>query len=133
MGYSGFLLKIGNYTIPNEFIQFKTYKAKLSVTDVDSYRDADVVLHRFSSEHTLNKVEFNTIYLTDSQMETLMSGIRKNYTIAKERKSLATIFVPELNDYMTQSVYLSDPEYTIYNVVGNRILYMPTRLAFIAY
>jgi hypothetical protein len=133
MAYAGFLIKVGNYTIPTEYIQFKTYKTKLSVVDVDSYRDADVKLHRFASEHTLNKVEFNTIYLTDDKMDALMSNIRENYTVAKERRMIATVFSPELGDYMTQDVYLADPEYTIYNVVGNRILYMPTRLAFTAY
>jgi hypothetical protein len=66
-------------------------------------------------------------------MDELMSNIRRNYTVAKERKAMVTVYVPELSKHMTQDMYLADPEFTIYTVANGRILYMPTKLSFTAY
>jgi hypothetical protein len=133
MAYSDYLIRVGNYTIPTSFMQYKTYKTKLAVVDVDSYRDADVVAHRFASEHVLNKVEFSTIYLFDDRMDELMANIRGSYIVAKERKLSATMWVPELGRHMTQEMYLADPEFTVYTLGNGKILYMPTKFSFTAY
>ena len=135
MAYAGYLVKVGDYTIPaGKFIKAQSYKATLSVQDLDSYRDANGVLHRTALEHRVNKVEFETpAMLTNTQMAELFSNIANNYTVPTERKFIGTFYVPEIDAYVSQDMYMSDPSFTIYGIFDNVIKYNPVRIAFIAY
>lgn len=135
MAYSGFLFKVGNYVISGkEFISADGISITRNVQDVDSYRDADGILHREALEHSPIKVEFSTRnMLTDAKMQELLSNIRSNYTNAAERKVLATVYVPELGDYKTCEMYMSTPTPEIYGVMRGVIYYKPMRLAFVEY
>ena len=135
MAYAGYLIKVGNYTIPaNKFIRAGSYKATLSVLDLDSYRDANGVLHRTSLEHKVNKIEFETpAMLTNTEVAELMANIRGNYTIPAERRLMGTIYVPELDEYVSQDMYMADPSFTIYGIFDGVVKYNPIRIAFIAY
>ena len=66
-------------------------------------------------------------------MNELFSNIRANYTNAVERRSTAKIYIPELDSYVTQSVYLSDPEFSIWGIINGKIYYNSLRIAFIGY
>lgn len=135
MAYQGYLIKVGDYIISGkDFIRADSYNATLIVQDLDSYRDMEGVLHRTALNHRVNKIEFETrAMLTDTQMEELLSNIRNNYINANERKVSATVYVPELNEYMTQDMYLADLQFSMYGVFNNVIRYNPVRFAFIAY
>lgn len=135
MAYSGFLVKVGNYEIPaDKYIKTQSYKATLSVQDLDSYRDANGVLHRTALEHRVNKVEFETpAMLTNAEMSELFARIRENYTLPAERRFIGTVYVPELDEYISQDMYMSDPQFTIYGIWGDVIKYGSVRIAFIAY
>lgn len=135
MAYAGYLVKVGDYEIPaDKFIMAQSYKATLSVQDLDSYRDANGVLHRTALEHRANKVEFETpAMLTNTQMAELFNSIANNYTVPAERKFVGTFYVPELDDYVSQDMYMADPAFTIYGIFDGVIKYKPTRIAFIAY
>ena len=135
MAYAGYLVKVGDYTISaGKFIKAQSYKATLSVQDLDSYRDANGVLHRTALEHRVNKVEFETpAMLTNTQMAELFSNIANNYTVPTERKFIGTFYVPEIDAYVSQDMYMSDPSFTIYGIFDNVIKYNPVRIAFIAY
>ena len=135
MAYAGYLVKVGDYTISaGKFIKAQSYKATLSVQDLDSYRDANGVLHRTALEHRVNKVEFETpAMLTNTQMAELCSNIANNYTVPTERKFIGTFYVPEIDAYVSQDMYMSDPSFTIYGIFDNVIKYNPVRIAFIAY
>lgn len=135
MSYQGYLIKVGNYTIPTDkFIQAESYKVALNVQDLDPYRDANGVLHRGALEHRVPKVEFETpAMLTDLEMAEFMGKIRENYIISAERKVSAKVYVPELDDYVTQDMYMTDPEFPIYGNYGGVLRYSPVRIAFIGY
>lgn len=135
MAYQGYLIKVGDYIISGkDFIRADSYNATLIVQDLDSYRDMEGVLHRTALNHRVNKIEFETrAMLTNKQMEDLLSNIRNNYINENERRVSATVYVPELDDYMTQDMYLSDMSFSIYGVFGGVIRYNPVRFAFIAY
>ena len=135
MAYAGYLVKVGDYTIPaNKFIRAESYKATLSVQDLDSYRDANGVLHRTALNHRVNKMEFETpAMLTNTQMAELFSNIANNYTVPAERKFIGTFYVPELDAYVSQDMYMSDPSFMIYGIFDGVIKYNPIRIAFIAY
>lgn len=133
MSYQGYLVKVGNYKIPNDFISAETYVAYKSVQDLDSYRDANGHLHREALSHVPCKAEFETPSLTASEFAKTMQGIKSNFTNSLEKKASVTIFIPEDNDYITQDMYMPDINVTIDSVLNGDLLYKPVRLAFIGY
>ncbi len=134
MAYQGYFIKAGKYVIPTKYIKVQSYKATLSVQDLDSYRDADGVLHRTALEHRVNKIEFETpAMLTNTEMTELLGNVRDNYTVSAERKFVGTFYVPELDEYVSQDMYMADPLLNIYGILNGVIRYNPARIAFITY
>ena len=68
-------------------------------------------------------------------MATFMGNIRSNYTIPLERKAMVSAYVPEINDYVTQEMYMSDPQFKIKRIddATDTVYYEPVRIAFIGY
>ena len=135
MPYSGFLLKIGDYTVSGKsIVSADGIKITRNVQDVDSYRDANGVLHREALEHTPIKVEFSTRnMLTDAEMQDFLGNIRRRYINEAERKVLATVYVPELGDYRTCEMYIATPEPEIWGVKKDILYYKSMRIALIEY
>ena len=136
MGFNGYLLKVGNYEIDGyKYINYADYNVTWNSQDLDSYRDANGVLHRNALSHRVAKVEFELREgLTNDEVATFMGNISSNYTNATERKASVTVFVPELNDYVTQDMYMSDPQFKIRRIDRNNVIkYEKTRIAFIGY
>lgn len=136
MAYSGYLLRVGNYTIDGtKYINYSDYKVTQQIQDLDSYRDAKGVLHRTALEHAPIKVEFSTREgLTNDEVGEFMGAIRSNYTNRAERRAVVSVFVPELNDYITQDMYMPDPQFSIKSIDRNNVIkYNTTRIAFIGY
>ena len=77
MAYSGFLLKIGDYTIDaKRFIKADSYSAYANMQDIDDYTDANGYEHRNAVELKAIKVEFETpAMLTNAEFTELMNGI----------------------------------------------------------
>lgn len=136
MAYAGYLVKIGNYTLPHSYIKVDSYSVFSSITDLDSYTDANGVLHRNALQHRPNKCEFETPAMLDNtQFAELMSHIRENYINEAERKALVTLYIPEFDNYVTQEMYMPDikPAINYINPNTGKIKYNPIRLAFIGY
>lgn len=131
--YSGFLLKIGNEIFNMKYIKEKTYKGYASVQDLDSYRDANGVLHREALSHVPIKCEFETIPLDNEQYGQIMDMIRRNYINELERKVSITAFILEYNGYVTQDAYMAEPQPQIQTIKDNNIQYASLRIAFIGY
>lgn len=135
MAFSGWLIRVGSYTIPLKFMRYETYQVTYNTQDLDSYRDADGILHRNALDHKVGKVEFNTPTISNSEMETLLSNIRSQFTDAKERKLNVTFYNPDSNIYLSQSMYMPDITFKIRNVdeAHHTLNYSETRIAFIGY
>lgn len=133
MAYNGWLLKIGNYTIPaDKFIKAKTYKAYANMQDVDPWTDANGFLHREAVELKALKVEFETpAMLTNTEFSELIGNIRANYINATARTCMVTAYIPEYDDYVTQTAYMADFQPQMYGTYGGVIHYDPVRLSFI--
>lgn len=132
MAYNGYLLKIGNYTFPEKYIKPESYSPYVNMQDVDAYTDANGYVHRNAVELKALKIELETIpMLTNKQFAEIMSNIKKNYITEKERKVTITAYIPEYDDYITQTGYMADFTPQIYGTYGGVIHYNPIRLAFI--
>ena len=133
MSYSGFLVKVGNYTIPaNKFIRAESYSAYANMQDLNPYTDANGYAHREAVELKAIKVEFETpAMLTNTEFEELMSNIRANYIVPGERSFYLTAYIPEYDSYVTQRAYMADFTPQMYSTAGGIIRYDPVRLAFI--
>ena len=134
MAYSGYLVKIGTYTVPFKYIKADTYQAVWSVNDLDSYRDANGELHRTALARRTLKVEWETPDISNSDFETLMSSIRAQYLSATEKSANVTAYMPEKDAYVTEKCYLtSDVNFTIRYADNTKLRYDPVRFAFIGY
>ena len=134
MSYSGFLLKIGDYTIPHKYIKADSYQAYVNMQDLEPWTDSNGYVHR---EKTVDlkalKVEFETKpLLTNKEFdEGLIANIRKQFVKEVGKECYITAYIPELSSYVTQYGYMADFTPQIYRVSGNTIWYDSTRLAFV--
>lgn len=133
MAYAGYLIKVGDYEIPaDKFIKAVSYIPYVNMQALDPYTDANGYEHIEAVELKALKVEFDTpAMLTNTEFAELMANIRENYIESKSRKCLVTAYIPEYDDYVTQTAYMADFKPTIYNIDGNVIHYNSIRFAFI--
>ena len=134
MAYSGWLVKVGNYTIPaNKYIKAESYSAYANMQDIDPWTDANGFVHREAVDLKAIKVEFETpAMLTNKQFEDdLIANIRKQFVKEVGKECYITAYIPELNKYVTQYGYMADFTPQMYQVIGNTIKYDSVRLAFI--
>ena len=131
--YSGWLIKVGDYTIPaKKFIKAQSYSAYVNMQDLNPWYDANGYEHREAVELKALKVEFETpAMLTNRDFEELMSNIRRNFTVPKARQCIVTAYIPEYDDYVTQTAYFPDFTPQMYGNYGGVIHYNSIRLAFI--
>lgn len=134
MSYNGYLVKVGNYTIPQNKIRASSYSAVLHVQDLDSFRDANGVLNRMALEHKVPEVNFELVpMLTNEELAVIFSNIRRNYTNASERKVIANVYIPELDDYISQAMYIPDVNFPIYGTYDGKITYNAIPISLIGY
>ena len=141
MAYAGYLVKVGTsssdqnmYEIPLSFIKADSYKVSKKIQDLDSYRDANGLLHRNALSHVPYKLEFECVpMLTNTEVEAVLSNIRGKFSTAAERKLYVSAYNPEDNNYIGQDMYMPDPEFQMYYVDTSMIQYDAVRLAFIGY
>lgn len=135
MAYNGYLIKVGGYTIPIQYIIYDSYKPIRSIQDLDSYRDANGLLHRNALSHELFKVEFQLRSMTNIEFDAIMNNIRAQFTTAQERKANVDCYIAETGTYTGAiPMYMPDVEVTIQQVLKNNVLkYEPITLKFIGY
>lgn len=133
MAYSGWLIKVGNYIIPaSKYIKSDSYSPYVNMQDLDPWTDANGYVHRTAVDLKAMKIEFETpAMLTNIEFSELMRNIQANYTVPKARQLILTAYIPEYDDYITQTAYLADFQPQIYGNYGGVIHYNPIRLAFI--
>lgn len=133
MAYSGWLVKVGDYIIDaKRFIKADSYSVYVNMQDVDPWTDANGYVHRTAVELKAMKIEFETpAMLTNKDLTEFMRNIQANYTVPRARQFLLTAYIPEYDDYMTQTAYLADFTPQIYSNANGVIKYNPIRFAFI--
>ena len=134
MAYEGYILKIGNWTVPSEYIEPSTYivgndRAKLAEwTDyagerhvVYSNREQPQVIFETAKNFRLTDKEIGIIYeaLKTAQVH---GGTVPVYTIK--------YFDPTKNTYFTKTCTLDDVDFTINGINENFVVYEPARFVF---
>ena len=131
MSFNGsWLLKVGDYPIPLSVMAYGTYTASRNVQDLDSYRDADGVLHRNALPHVAYKVEFETIYLTNKSFKTIIDNIKRNVIDVVANDVNLTYYDVWSDSYKTGHFYLPG---TLEFPMLNKEIHDQTRIAFIEY
>ena len=144
MAYAGYLIKLHKtdtnsqdttYEVPLSYIKHSSYSATLNTQDLDSYEDANGVLHRTALSHTVPKVEFETVaMLKQSDVDTLFSNIRGMYTNENEKRVDAEVFIPETGTYVRQDMYLKPSiSFPIYSANATEIRYNSIQISLIGY
>lgn len=135
MAFEGYLLKVGEYEFPLQHIEHKTYSVKKQVILADKFSNANGRTTRDVLDHYTLDVSFNTCAsLTNTDVNEIMTGIRNNYSVEKERKASVTVYVPELDGYVTQDMFLSDPQFNIISITkDNKINYDKIKFQFNGY
>lgn len=132
--FSGYLIKIGEDVFPMRYINEKTYNASVKQRlDLDSYRDANGVLHREVSAHSPTKIELTTIDLTNKTLAEIIRIFQENFINEAERKVLVTYYDVEKDGYDTGEFYISNTRYEIEEIVNGEVRYKPVRFAFTEY
>lgn len=131
MAFNGqYYLKVGNYEIPLIFMKIESYTSSRNVQDLDSYRDANGILHRNVLPHIVHKAEFETPIMTNAEFHTLLSNIVSNMTNTTAQDVSLKMFDEFTNSYHTGDFYMPGTfEFPVYN----KQLHEPTRFAFIEY
>ena len=133
MSFNGYLIKVGNYEFPLKYILAESYVVKKNVQDFESYRDANGILHRNALDHYAITVSFEIKQnRTNLEINEIMSNIKANFTIPKERRADVTLYVPEEDAYITQAMYMPDIEFTI-KEISDIIKYDKIKFEFIGY
>lgn len=133
MAYNGYLIRINGVNIPLDCIRADTYKAQVNTSDLDSYTDANGVLHRNVLSHQSNKVEWNTIAMHQRQMQNYLNILRGIFGENPERKAECEIYVPEWDRYYRGTFYMPDYQFEIKWASENDIFYNECRFALIEY
>lgn len=132
MAYNGYLLKIGNYRVPDKYVKADTYKAYVNMQDIDDWTDANGYLHRNAIDLKAIKIEFETPpMMTNVTFEAFMSNIRANYTNTVGRECMINAYIPESDSYVTQKCYMVDIQPQIYGTYNGVITYDSIRFSFV--
>lgn len=137
MAFSGYLIKLGGSNgteLPMDYMRPETYKATPNQRmESKAERAATGLLHRETTSHTATKIEFETPYITNSQVSALNALLFGAMTDTHQRNIAIYYYDPETDSYKTANCYMPDVAYTINRVDGNTIYYNSVRYAFIEY
>lgn len=134
VAYNGFMFKFGSYDF-SDMIRADSYEINPNARqDLDSYRDADGVLHRTALSHTATSIKFNVRFRSQAEHEEMMNAITSNYINSNERDANCTYYDPETCSYKTGHFYLdSNVGFKVYGTYNNEIKFNESEMAFVEY
>ena len=139
MAYNGYLIKVGGTNgtpLPFKYIKLDGYNITPNQRmETEAKRAVTGLLHRSTVAHTASKIEFNTPYMTNADVDAMMTLFRNAWTSTIERKLTIEYYDMETDTYKEAVVYMPDIKFEIDHVdnVNNIITYKETRVAFIEY
>jgi hypothetical protein len=143
--FSGYLVKIkgipdsetvsSDYTVPLRVFEWASYKATRSTMDKDSRRNGKARLKRKTYPHRVCHCSFTFRSMTAEELWPVWKAMRDRYVKVRQKKVKASIWVPEINDYVEDYFYMPDIEFTIMKVEpdGSSVKYNPIECELIGY
>lgn len=135
--FEGWLLKFGSQEFPVKYLAVDDCDSTPDQrTEIDSYRDADNLLHRETSPNHKTKLEYNTIDDLTLEDKIIIQEIMKSGLLdAVQRKYQVTYWNDESNEYETGEFYVPDITFRQKRVdrVKKTIIYGSIRIALIEY
>lgn len=134
MAYEGYLIKVGTYTVPFNYISAKSFKCGIKGQDLDSTRNANGIAQRDALENEAIKVEWDVpAPIEENEVRKLMDAIQGQYIQKYEKKAPITAWMPEIGKYVVMDCYMPDVEYAVDYADERDISYESFRIAFIGY
>lgn len=142
--FEGYLVKIKgieggqpiasfDYTIPNRAIIYATYEATYSTLDGDSKRNGTGRLKRKTYEHKVAHCTFSLMPMNSAELWSILELIRARYVKQRQKKVKASIWIPEINDYVEDYFYFPDTKFTVNKIEDNTVKYAQTDIELIGY
>lgn len=118
--FNGWLIKFGDVILPNSFILADGWEATPNQrVEIDAYRDANVMLHRETSENFKTSLALTIRPLNLEEMAAFKNviGLATLDIVNKiQRRVTVTYWNDEEMDYKTATMYMPDVTYTIHTV-----------------
>lgn len=118
--FSGWLIKFGEVVLPNSYILADGWESTPNQrVEIDAYRDANMLLHRETSENFKTSIIL-TIREMDLKEMTAFKNVIGLATLGinekKQRKLMVTYWNDEELEYKTAIMYMTDTTYSIHYV-----------------
>lgn len=148
LAYEGYLVKVKalagsqladyDYVIPMSKIVFESYQATYSTLDGDSKRNGKGRLRRTTYPHKVAHCKLTLREMNNTEMYSMLQVIQLHYVKKRQKKIKASIWVPEINNYVEDYFYFPDINFTIIRQEKTRsgterLIYAPTELELIGY
>lgn len=118
--FCGWLIKFGDIILPNSFILADGWESTPNQrVEIDAYRDANVLLHRETSEKFKTKITLNIreMNLAERRAFDAVIGLATlSINDKKQRKLMVTYWNDEDLEYRTGTMYMTDTTYSIHTV-----------------
>lgn len=138
--YSGYLIKVkgvgengSDYIIPLNSIVWGSYKATYSTLDGESKRNGSGRLRRKTYKHRVGHCLFTFRPMSSTALSQIWGEVKSRYVKVRQKKVKASVFIPELNDYIEDYFYVPDIEFNIQKVNNTSVSYSATEVEFIGY
>ncbi|EOT29504.1 hypothetical protein C805_00088 [Eubacterium sp. 14-2] len=118
--FNGWLIKFGDVVLPNSFILADGWESVPNQRiEIDAYRDANVLLHRETSENFKTSLTLNIRSMNLAEMTAFKNVIglaTLEITSKRQRRVTVTYWNDEELDYKTAIMYMPDITYSIHTV-----------------
>ncbi len=118
--FCGWLIKFGDIILPNSFILADGWESTPNQrVEINAYRDANVLLHRETSENFKTKITLNIreMNLAERRAFDAVIGLATlSINDKKQRKLMVTYWNDEDLEYRTGTMYMTDTTYSIHTV-----------------
>ncbi len=137
--FNGWLIKFGNVILPNSFILADGWESTPNQrVELDAYRDANVLLHRETSENFKTYLTLNIRPMDLAEMtafKNVLGLATLEITSKRERRLMVTYWNDEELEYKAAVMYMPDVTYSIHTVneATNDIEYNPFSIELIEY
>ena len=134
--YSDFLIRIGSYVFPMEYIAIGSYEiVPHQRQDEDPWRNGNGVLNREVLDNEPSVIKFTTVAgMTNAEVAAVFAKIHANYVNEKERKVLVTFYDPETDSYPEPVyMYIPNPHFPIDYIEKSIIYYNEISIELIGY